>query len=253
MHTVNRVVWTGAAMAFALNLSACSSTPEDDVVTAEPEVELGERILRASGNEPFWTAEVYADYVRYMLAAESWDTWNLLPIVGVQMDESQAEYQFSGGRGGLTITQSICHDTMAGMPFPYTAELSVDGAHYQGCAGDTKDLLLGSQWHVVDVDGTQPPRDASVTLNFDTDGRIYGQGGCNRYFGSYNLTGEGISFSQMGLTRMACAEARMDFEVKYVNTLGNVTQISFNEENELLLSTVQGEVIRASYLPRELK
>ena len=49
-----------------------------------------------------------------------------------------------------------------------------------------------------------------ITLTFNRDGTIAGNGGCNNYFGSYNLTGEttpygnGLVFGPIGSTQMYC-------------------------------------------------
>ncbi|MFN3840742.1 MAG: META domain-containing protein [Cyclobacteriaceae bacterium] len=48
-----------------------------------------------------------------------------------------------------------------------------------------------------------------ITLEFSDDqARISGFGGCNRYFGSCRLSGNQITFSQIGSTKMFCQETQ---------------------------------------------
>jgi len=57
---------------------------------------------------------------------------------------------------------------------------------------------------------------ATLRLRSDTR-RIAGSAGCNRYFGSYRMNGEQITFSQMGATKMMCQNmAEEDHFFKYM-------------------------------------
>ena len=51
----------------------------------------------------------------------------------------------------------------------------------------------------------------------------YGFGGCNRFFGSYESSGESLTFGALGATRMACPEG-MDQEQELFTVLGKVTR-----------------------------
>jgi heat shock protein HslJ len=54
------------------------------------------------------------------------------------------------------------------------------------------------------------------------DGRASGTGGCNSYFGTYELDGFAVSFSKIGSTLMACPGAAGDVEAAYFGNLGLV-------------------------------
>ena len=74
--------------------------------------------------------------------------------------------------------------------------------------------LTGRQWKLVELNGravSNLPRDAVLTLTTD-GGRISGNGGCNAFFGHYELMPEQrIRFTSIGSTKMACASG-MDTE-----------------------------------------
>lgn len=59
-------------------------------------------------------------------------------------------------------------------------------------------------------DGEQNGRKIYFTLNSE-DNRVNGYSGCNTFMGTYKLEeGNRISFSQMGVTRMACPDSKID-------------------------------------------
>lgn len=78
---------------------------------------------------------------------------------------------------------------------------------------------------------------------------VNGFSGCNRYFGSYSLNQNKISFSKIGATKMFCANAiQNETEQKFLEALSktNTYQISksgtielFDENNKKLLVLTQ--------------
>jgi heat shock protein HslJ len=72
-------------------------------------------------------------------------------------------------------------------------------------------------------------------MTFSPDGKISGNASCNRYFGSFNLTGEGLSFSETGASMMACDQPLMDQEGKLLKTLSTVHRFEISPAGELVL------------------
>lgn len=81
------------------------------------------------------------------------------------------------------------------------------------------DTLWGSAWTLEDIAGAGVIDDAQATLEFPAAGKVAGRGSCNRYFGTVEVTGDHIRFGPLGATRMACAEAVMDQETRYLKQL----------------------------------
>jgi heat shock protein HslJ len=71
--------------------------------------------------------------------------------------------------------------------------------------------------------------------------RVSGSSGCNRLMGSYELTGDHLTFSQMASTMMACIKG-MDTEKKFLDALGQVKTWKISGKG-LLLSDAQGKVM----------
>ena len=78
--------------------------------------------------------------------------------------------------------------------------------------------LSGSEWTLEDLEGHAADH-GQATLTFPEAGKIAGNGSCNRFFGSAEISGDSIKFSAMGSTRMACPEEVMNQESKYLEAL----------------------------------
>ena len=79
--------------------------------------------------------------------------------------------------------------------------------------------LVGSAWVLEDIAGAGVIDDAKATLEFADSGKVAGRGSCNRFFGTVEVTGDRIRFGHLGATRMACPEAVMDQETRYLKRL----------------------------------
>lgn len=80
--------------------------------------------------------------------------------------------------------------------------------------------FVGSQWRPVRIDETSVPRDSPAFIRFETEDRLVGHGGCNRFFGTYKIAEHELSFSAVNSTRMACPALIMDQEAALFDALG---------------------------------
>jgi heat shock protein HslJ len=202
--------------------------------------------IHASGNEPAWRAEVGEDLM--VLRRIAMDDLSLSITARDKIDGADvitARDTDLALRATLRLTDDICHDTMSGMPFPMQAELAMGDTVLTGCAGDTADLLTGTDWQVQDIGGTVVIDATTVTLAFDADGRVAGSAGCNRFNGAYDLTGEGIGFGPVATTMMACPEAVMTQEHRFTTALGDVIGVDIDATGALVLRGVDGPVMLA--------
>ena len=94
-------------------------------------------------------------------------------------------------------------------------------------------------WVLTDMNGkelegvTRRPR---LEL-FPGDNRMGGHGGCNGLFGNIKATAQTINFSQLGSTKMYCAE-EMDMEKEFLTAL---TQVDTYQIKGLKLYLASGE------------
>jgi heat shock protein HslJ len=77
----------------------------------------------------------------------------------------------------------------------------------------------GSEWLLADLGGSGVLDNVQATLAFPEAGKVAGNGSCNRFFGTVEINGNNIKLSPLGSSRMACPEAVMNQETKYLKTL----------------------------------
>ena len=121
--------------------------------------------------------------------------------------------------------------------YSYTSGKSIDSLR-------RADQLPGSKWVLQSllVDGQQVSIPANVKVTIEFEGNMTrGNGPCNRYFGSYEVKGNVISFGPIGSTKMFCQEV-MELESEYFSALGKVGTIS-GTSNSLQLSSKDKETV----------
>lgn len=85
--------------------------------------------------------------------------------------------------------------------------------------------------------------ETQVTIEFNEEGRIAGNAGCNRYMGSYEITGDGeIRIELAGSTMMMCGDDEMAVEQSILEILPIITEYSIDEASgALTLRTDDGD------------
>jgi heat shock protein HslJ len=131
-----------------------------------------------------------------------------------------------------------------------------------GCAADSVplvkpteapvDVLAGVNWHLT----AYGPRSAPVTLIPGTDStlllnsstrQVSGLAGCNRFSGSYALSGDKITLGQLAMTKRLCVEPEglAAQESAVAQALTGAKQYSF-EDGDLILTYGADNVLRYS-------
>ncbi|HCN72542.1 MAG TPA: secreted protein containing HslJ-like protein, partial [Pusillimonas sp.] len=196
---------------------------------------------KASGNEPFWS-----------VTFDGWEAILTQPGKAPLTQDAQiSDYRANGqtliaGKGANTLTlkvdDALCVDSMSGMPHPQRAQLEYQSNTWQGCGGDPNRLLQGVTWQVTQLGHAQTNGQTQPEINFLPNNRIAGSTGCNRFFGEYMLSGEGMQIKGLGSTRMACSETLMAQESTFLEQLQNVSGVSFDTPYTLILNTREGEI-----------
>ena len=101
--------------------------------------------------------------------------------------------------------------------------------------------LAGSEWRPAEIAGLVVPSDPEMFVRFGAEGRLEGHGGCNGFFGSYKLDGRTIEIGPLGATRMACDEAVMDRELRFMELLGQAAAYA-REGTKLSLTDAAGKL-----------
>jgi heat shock protein HslJ len=104
--------------------------------------------------------------------------------------------------------------------------------------------LEGETWVLVNLNGSDPLEGRQLILQFDS-GQVSGNGGCNQYGGSYQITGEAIRFYDLFSTEMACMdpEGIMKQEQIYLELLQTANRFEL-VDGELIFFVDQQPILR---------
>jgi heat shock protein HslJ len=106
--------------------------------------------------------------------------------------------------------------------------------------------LVGTQWTLSSiVSGTSVssvPDGVEATLAFDADGTASGSGGCNTFNGSYQTSGNELTFGPVASTKKACADDVMTVEQSYLTALQNAASYT-TAGNALTIDDSSGDPV----------
>lgn len=103
-------------------------------------------------------------------------------------------------------------------------------------AAISMDQLIGQEWVVEDINNQGIIDSSRVTLNFTDEGRVAGEASCNRYFAGYSVDGQTLKIEQAASTMMACPEALMTQERRFLDALQGVHSLTIDNTGALVLT-----------------
>ncbi|WP_207101133.1 serine hydrolase [Paracoccus shandongensis] len=105
--------------------------------------------------------------------------------------------------------------------------------------------LLGAEWVAEDIGGQGVIDNSHASLQFLRDGRLAGNGTCNRILGRYQAEGGRLALTPAGTTMMACPEALMAQERRFLDALGRVDGYRIDGTGALVLTAAGNPAITA--------
>lgn len=211
--------------------------------------------IRAGGNEPGWSLRIEDDKVTAF-----WDYGQKQVVTSTPSRSSiDGGSRFTSSSDAFKVVadfiSEVCEDDATGMPHPYRVSVSIepvgnatagtDSRTLTGCGGSPASLLTGPEWIVEDIDGKGIIDNSRASIEFLADGGIAGLSSCNRYSGSYQLTGEQLTVGTLASTRKACVPALMNQESTFLRILQSTSGFGFNETGALVIRSSSGEHILA--------
>jgi len=123
---------------------------------------------------------------------------------------------------------------LAGIAF-----VNLKGAQEQSAA--TPADVSVSAWRPTHIGEMRLDDDGDMFVQFEADGQVSGHGGCNRFFGTYELANGALQIGALGSTRMACAEPAMSFELAFLEALQSPSATTLVAD-KLIFRIAQDEV-----------
>ena len=112
--------------------------------------------------------------------------------------------------------------------------------------------LAGTSWLVETMGGTAIVAGSEPQITFTSNGQVNGTTGCNRFFGGYTQSGGDVTFSGVGMTKMACLnDGIMAQEIAFTNILSGKTKATIDGLGNLVIKGEDGISFTARPLPTE--
>lgn len=87
--------------------------------------------------------------------------------------------------------------------------------------------LTGSEWG--------PVGSPNSYVQFKEDGVASGNGGCNSFSGSYEISGDTLKFGPLAATRRACVGEAMQHEIEFFQVMSETVRFSHDQEKKVLV------------------
>ena len=196
----------------------------------------------ARGNEPGWRVEISDTAITF--SSMEGETFSLEPVPEPVRAEDIEVYSGTAGDKTFTLVavDKICTDNMSGMPHPKAVVVAIGDRALVGCGGDPLSLLVG-EWQVEEISGKPVIAGSETSIGFDLDGSMHGNASCNRFFGGFSLTGEGLTLSPGGATMMACLDGLMEQEQTFLAALEEVSRFESLPDGGLRLVDATGNTV----------
>ena len=104
--------------------------------------------------------------------------------------------------------------------------------------------VYGRSWVAEELVGQPAAPGVESSLVVAADGKVSGNAGCNRYFGSVILSGEAMSFGNLGTTKMACDEPALSQEARLLRALDGTRGYRVQDGALLLLDGSGATLVR---------
>jgi heat shock protein HslJ len=112
------------------------------------------------------------------------------------------------------------------------------------CTASGANDLSDTSWELASLSGSDLLPGTTITLEF-TDDEASGSAGCNRYWGSYQVSGSSLTVSEPFRTEMACPEPPgvLEQEGAYLEALSDVESYKLASDQLELLDEAGGQLL----------
>lgn len=193
----------------------------------------------ARGQEPGWSLAIADQTIALNTAAgERFEAAN--PAPGQAPQHASYDVVLNGKPVRITIEQQICRDTMSGMPHPDRVTISGLNGVLNGCGGAPRSLLGTEEWRIIEIGSTPVLAGTAPSIAFFDDHAFAGNASCNRFQGTFKLTGESLRFEKFSRTLMACATDVLLQEDVLIEQFKALQSFDIRSDGALILKDAKG-------------
>lgn len=103
--------------------------------------------------------------------------------------------------------------------------------------------LENTKWELVSLNQKEIKKlDKIASINFEKDNKVFGNLGCNNFFGTYKVNSTNLEIGQVGSTMMMCLD--MSVENEYSKVLQNVKSYKMKENNLMFFDENSKEIAK---------
>ena len=114
-----------------------------------------------------------------------------------------------------------------------------------GEVGTPPSRLTGTTWVLEHLGSTGVLTTVQATLAFADSGKVSGNGSCNRFFGTAQLSGaDSISFGRLGASQMACPDSVSRQEASYLKALQDAERFRIDDSTLLIFTKGKTQPLR---------
>lgn len=95
--------------------------------------------------------------------------------------------------------------------------------------------LAGTKWSLEEIGGKPVMADSRASLDFPSNSGVAGNGSCNRFTGSVEITGSTLKLGPLAATRMMCGPDSTRQESEYLKALADVDRYEIRNRLTLYL------------------
>ena len=143
---------------------------------------------------------------------------------------------------GTVVTET--RDELTGQSVPVSVTLRAVAEPDMAAANTSVASSLAGTWVVEDILGGGIIDSSRVTLDF-SEQRLAGRATCNSYQGTWSLQDGRLSIADVAVTMMACPEALMNQERRFLDALSSADGIRFDDTGALFLTSGEDDLLRA--------
>lgn len=161
----------------------------------------------------------FTPIISTMMACAAGSTMQVESAIGAAL-RGDATYAINGD-GKLVINSANGTEIVAGRPAAI--------------------VLSGTSWTVDGIGSVAVVSGKEPSITFTEDGQINGTTGCNRFFGGYTQEGSKLTFSGVGMTKMACmGDGLMQQESTFASILSGAAAASVDGGGKLTIMGADG-------------